>query len=163
MTVLSLFPSFPPLLQSLQLTQCLLVLSLCLFQHSPSFFFPFLFSFCFFLCFFYLPIRSSALPISSTGDDCPRHLCSVSQMSHNRTWNTNLAVDMAEKWWWGGRCFCPVVPKGECWTLAPCVLTTANQKQKRPEWVNFNNVLLPLLCSNTTFQCTSCKWRWFWH
>lgn len=26
-----------------------------------------------------------------------------------------------------------VVPKGECWTLAPCVLMTANQKQKRPE------------------------------
>lgn len=48
-------------------------------------FFPFLFSFCFFLCSFYLPIRSSALPISSAGDDCPRHLCSVSQMSHNRT------------------------------------------------------------------------------
>lgn len=45
----------------------------------------FLFSFLFVFFFASSISLSSALPISSAGDDCPRHLCSVSQMSHNRT------------------------------------------------------------------------------
>lgn len=86
----SLLPFSTPLLQSLQLTQCLLVLS---FYVSSVFFF---YSF-----YHYSP--PSTCSTSFYGDGCPRHPCSVSQMSHNRSWNINSAVDMAEKlrWWWG--------------------------------------------------------------
>lgn len=58
---------------------------------------PYPFFFFFFLLLPSLLFPPSTLPSSSPGDSCPRHLCSVSQMSHNRNRNINLAVDTAEK------------------------------------------------------------------
>lgn len=115
MTVLSLSRLALP--QSLQLTRRLLVLHLCPFQHFPSSVF----------CSFYLRSPPTA-PLLPPVDGCPRHLCSVSQMSHNRTWNINLAVDTAEKWWGGVKVFLSCCPQrcGErYWT--PCLFARISQ------------------------------------
>lgn len=92
MTVLSLFvflSSFALILSAHSLSLSSLSISFNTLPPPPPLFF----------CSFYLFFPPFILPSSSPGDSCPRHLCSVSQMSHNRNWNINLAVDTAEKWW----------------------------------------------------------------
>lgn len=160
MTVLCLLPSFPPLPR---LALCLLVLCPCLFQHPSSSVF----------CSFYLFFPPSARYASSPGDGCPRHLCSVSQMSHNRNWNINLAVDMAEKWWGGGRCACLVVLKGaesitKYWTLQHLVKwwqpSSWGKGRIKPLWpitaVLFTGSTLTLFHSNNTTK--SILWFLVW-
>lgn len=54
----------------------------------------------------FCPIFSLLPPpalLRQPSDGCWWHLCSVSQMSHNRNWNINLTVNMSEKWWGGGK------------------------------------------------------------
>lgn len=86
MTVLFCYP----FLQSFLPTNCLLPLFVSLNTPPPSLIFAL-----YFPSFLHLP----GLP----NDGCWWHLCSVSQMSRSTNWNINLAVNMAEKWWGGGR------------------------------------------------------------
>lgn len=89
-----------------------------LFHRPPPLFFNSFFS-------SFLPPTCSA---SSPGDGCPQHLCSVSQMSHNRKWNINLAVDMTEKWWGGfrGASIC-LSSKGAVSIIQHWLVTTGKQ------------------------------------
>lgn len=149
---LSSFASIPP-------AHSLSAPSLCLFQHPSSSVFFFL------LCIFFPPSTCSAFLPS---DGCPWHLCSVSQMSHNRNWNINLAVDMAEKWWGGGKVRLSCCPQRCCEHYhvldfpVPGEVMTANQLWKRANrtlWliiiVLFIGQAIALFLSNMTFKCTS--------
>ena len=127
MTVLSLLSSFPALPQPLQLPPCLLILSLSLslsvsFNTPPP------------RCFFAPSIASSLPPtrsVSSLGDGCLRHLCSVSQMSPNTNWNINLAVDMAQEWWGGVKVLPSCCPQKVLWALPSIELSGSGCRDDR--------------------------------
>lgn len=163
MTALS--PPFLLRLKSPQLTHCL---------HPPPLLSLLLGAF-----FFLFPLPHIFFPPSTCSaslptDGCPRHLCSVSQMSYNRNWNINLAVDMAEKWWWGGvggegrgeeglSC-CPQRGSEHYHVLGspvPGEVMTANQLWRRRANTTFRLIItvpssgwaLALCLSGGTFKC----------